>query len=290
MNAQLINGATSLVGLIGHPVAHSISPLIHNHAFSKMEVNAAYIPMDIAPQKLHSAVYALRTMNFLGANVTIPHKRSVISYCDTVTELVRTVGSVNTLYLRDGMLCGDTTDATGFIRALESHGHTARKAHVVIMGNGGAARSIAFGLALGQLPARISIVGRNQTRIASLAKDISRSSAYAVDTATFEDPRVHELCGECTLLVNCTPVGMHPHTNASPIKPDLLHGHMHVFDTIYNPVKTRLLHDATGKGCSVQNGLLMLLYQGLASFELWTGMSANESLFDCNELAEYISS
>jgi shikimate dehydrogenase len=288
MRPHPIDGATTLTGLLGYPVAHSVSPLIHNHAFAVTGVNGAYIPMPVSPSQLPFVVYALRSMGFLGANVTIPHKQRIIPYCDRLTEAAAGTGAVNTLFFRDGMLWGDTTDAEGFLTALAAEGRDMTSARVVVLGNGGAARSIGYAIAMHKQVTTLAVIGRNETRVSALAGDIAAKTGFAVSWSTFHHPDAAALLARCTLLVNCTPVGMHPHIDASPLDGVSLHRGMHVFDTIYNPAHTKLLSLAQQAGCSTQNGLRMLLYQALASFERWTGIEVDATHFDLSRIESHI--
>lgn len=288
VDRQAVEGTTGLVGLLGHPVAHSISPAIHNHAFASLGLPYAYVPLDVPPHDLPAAVQALRVLRFVGANVTIPHKRAVAASCDRLSELSRLTGTVNTLYMRDGDLCGTTTDPDGFFRALASMGHDSRAGHVVILGNGGAARTLATALAHKGKIASLALIGRDPGRVAGLADEVSLTTGFDVASALFDSSGCRDRLAACTLLVNCTSVGMYPNTNASPLPASAFHSGMTVFDTIYNPCRTVLLQHAEKAGCVIQNGLRMLLFQGLASFAYWTGVEAPEELFDIRELQSLV--
>jgi shikimate dehydrogenase len=285
---QRIDGATKLVGLLGFPVAHSISPVLHNHLFAHYGLNMAYVPLAVAPSELHQAAYAMRASGFVGANVTIPHKRQVMSFCDEVSDLSARVGAVNTLCFRDGRLRGDTTDATGFLRALVWMKHDLRGGTCLILGNGGTARSLAYSLALEKIPSTLTIAGRNREKAAALAAEISQGSGMRVSATGLGDPAFVQACAECSLCVNCTSVGMHPNPGASPLPQALLRKDMTVFDTVYNPVETMLLRQARAAGCPAQNGLRMLVYQGLASFTQWTGITVDESVIDFDDLQRMV--
>ena len=284
MDAQRIDGATRLVGLLGHPVAHSLSPAIHNHAFRACGLPFAYVPLGVHPHDLHLAVGAIRACGFAGANVTIPHKTAVIRYCDRVSPLSERIGAVNTLYLHEGMLWGTTTDPDGFFRTLAWMKQDSRGSRCVILGNGGTARTLGFALALERLPSKLTLVGRNEQRVSALAEEIAERCNFQVAWTTFGSPQLADAMGECSLCVNCTSVGMHPWPDESPLQPELLHENMALVDMIYNPTRTKLLRMGEQAGCRTQNGLRMLLYQGLASFKLWTGVDVGEDIFDISEL------
>jgi shikimate dehydrogenase len=284
MQSPIIRGNTRLVGLLGDPVEHSLSPLIHNHAFAVMELPYAYVPLGVSARDFHTAVWALRAFSFVGANVTVPYKQKITPYCDTLSPLSAAIGAVNTIRFHDGLMHGDTTDAEGFFKALAWMGHDPANGRIVILGNGGVARTLAFALALNKIPRRLTLIGRDRGRVSALSNEISLRAGFPVEGLLFSDAQTAPDCKECSLLVNCTSVGMHPGVGRSPIDPALLHAGMTVFDTIYNPATTKLLSDARRTGCAAQNGLRMLLYQGLASLAIWTGRRVSEELFDVETL------
>jgi shikimate dehydrogenase len=285
---SFVKGSSKLTALLGYPVAHSISPQIHNHVFERLSLPFVYIPFSVPPHALYSAIYAFRNSNFAGANVTIPHKSAVVPYCDKLSALSKATGAVNTLYFENGLLCGTTTDSIGFIRAVEQMGTTLSNSHVVILGNGGAARTLAIALALEQPIASLTIAGRNQLKVKSLADNVYSATDFQTESVSFDDSRFESIMEKCTVLVNCTSVGMHPDIENTPVPKKFFHNEMIVFDTIYNPFETRFLREAREAGCQAQNGLKMLLYQGLASSKLWTGIEVPEDLFSIEELEKLI--
>jgi len=281
---HMIHGHSRIVCLLGDPVAHSLSPQIHNHAFRTLGLPYVYIPLAVKAEGLPHVIYMLRSVSALGANVTLPHKQRVVHYCDVLSPLSYRLGTVNTLYFRNNLLHGTTTDPEGFLRALASAGHDARGGHVVILGNGGAARTIAAALALECIPVTLTIAGRSEERVKALASEISIAMNFPVQAFGLDDKDLGDAMARCTLLVNCTSAGMHPHVDETPLDKKYLRRGMTVFDAVYNPAKTRLLAEAHAAGCKIQNGLRMLLYQGLASFTLWTGVEVREEIFDLEAL------
>ncbi len=279
-----IRGDSRIVCLLGYPVAHSLSPQIHNHAFQKLGLPYVYIPLAVKGEHLHHVIYMLRDVSALGANVTLPHKQRAASFCDVLSPLSYRLGAVNTLFFRKNMLHGTTTDPEGFLRALAAMGHDAHGGNVVIIGNGGTARTLAAALAIERIPKTLTLVGRNPLRVKALAGEISGAMKFAVQALSLSDPDLAAAMAQCTLLVNCTSAGLYPNTGETPLDKKYFHRSMTVFDTIYNPSKTRLLSEAESAGCKVQNGLRMLLYQGLASFTLWTGIDVREEIFNLDEL------
>jgi shikimate dehydrogenase len=284
MKPQVITGATRLVGLLGNPVAHSLSPVIHNHVFATLGVPLAYVPLAVAPHQLHSAVLSLRATGFAGANVTIPHKQAVVPYCDVVSSLSALTGTVNTLYFKDNVLHGTTTDWEGFSKALKKAGMDAKNGNIVIFGNGGIARTFAFALASQKIPARLTLVGRDSGRVSGLAEEIAKKTKFAVAAELFSSDKLKSVMDECSLCINCTSAGMYPNANESPLDGRFLHKGMAVFDTVYNPAKTSLCRQAEKAGCACQGGLAMLVYQALASSAYWIGREVDDGIVDMAEL------
>ncbi|KMQ51798.1 Shikimate 5-dehydrogenase [Chitinispirillum alkaliphilum] len=285
---SFITGASRTICLLGNPVSHSISPQIHNHAIHQLGLPFVYIPVKVESQQLGCAVEMIRSDSFIGANVTIPHKQALIHYCDELSELSVRMGTVNTLYKRGGMLCGTTTDPEGFLRALSHTGHQLKDDSVIILGNGGTARTLAFALAIEGNCREISIAGRSLQRAASLAQSVSEGTGKEVGALGLNGSEFEKSMKRSTLLVNCTSVGMKPNENFSPVSKGLLHSEMTVFDCIYNPSETLLLKEARLKGCRVANGLKMLLFQALASFKLWTGKTVPEDMYDMDLLTKLV--
>jgi shikimate dehydrogenase len=260
-------------------VAHSISPQIHNRAFGALALPYAYIPLSVAPKDLHSAIYTVRS-SMAGANVTIPHKEAALRYCDSVSELSAATGTVNTLYLKDGGLCGTTTDPIGFYRALAAIGHKLGDDDAIILGSGGTAKTLAAALLLDKKCKSLVIAARSVDKAAALASSLKKIETAPVEHCKLGSPESMEFFKKCSLLVNCTSVGMSPNVGDTPLGKSFFHSGMTVFDAIYNPSATRFLKEAAEVGCKVKNGLLMLLHQGLASFRYWTGVDAPIDIFD----------
>lgn len=283
-----IKGNTSVICILGNPIAHSLSPQIHNHIFRELGLNYVYIPLAVPDTSLHTAVYAIRNLGFMGANVTIPHKEHVLNYCDTVSELSKKTGTVNTLYMKDNRLCGTTTDFEGFKRALGLMNVSLQGSKVVILGNGGTARTLACALMLENQIGSLALAGRNGAKVKHLANSINLSGGQTVISCAFNEPLFSEVMKECTILINTTSAGMHPLIDETPISSSHFHKKMAVFDVIYNPSKTRFLSEAENAGCRTQNGLAMLLYQALASSRIWTGVDVPDDIISIAELAKLI--
>jgi len=275
-----IGGATKVICLLGDPVAHSISPQIHNRAFEALGLPYVYIPLRVEARGLHSAVSVLRG-GMGGGNVTIPHKERALRFCDEASAVSAAVGAVNTLYMKDGRLCGTTTDPAGFYRALEAAGHRLDGGDdVVILGGGGTARTLSAALLLDNKCGSLVIAARSVDKAEALAASIRGLGAASAGGVGIGSPECAEALGKCSLLVNCTSAGMRPNVDVTPLDKSFFHAGMTVFDAVYNPIETRFLREAAAAGCRVRNGLLMLLYQGLESFRHWTGVDAPEDIFD----------
>jgi shikimate dehydrogenase len=284
MKSQCITGATRSVALLGNPVAHSLSPLIHNHVYATLGLPFVYTALAVRKEDLHSVIASLRACTFAGANVTIPHKQAAIPYCDVISPLSQLTGTVNTLYFKDNLLYGTTTDYAGFLRALHTANKSIKGAHIVILGNGGTARTLGFAIAADNVAASVTLVGRDLPKVSTLASEIKSGTGFEVMAESFLSDNLQKTMTTCTLLVNCTSVGMHPNTGVSPVPGELLHKNMYVFDAIYNPAQTELLMLAEIAGCEYQNGLRMLVYQALASCEYWIGEKVAEDVIDIEEL------
>lgn len=258
-----IDGNTKVYGIIGNPVSHSKSPVMHNSGFAAIGENRVYIPLPVSD--VASALIGLRGLGLYGASVTIPHKETIIPLLDHVDPVAVRIGAVNTIHVvntpEGRKLHGFNTDWLGANRALAERIDLKDK-RVVVLGAGGSARAIGFGLM--EVGAEVVLCSRTESRGRALASDLG-CDWYSLD-------RVDELKGE--ILIHATSVGMTPDIDATLVSQSSLGGYQVVMDIVYAPLKTRLLAEAEAAGCHVVNGLEMLLYQGVAQFELWTGKPA----------------
>jgi shikimate dehydrogenase len=267
-----ISGKTKICALIGDPVEHSMSPVMHNTAYTKLGLDYAYIPFHVKPDGLGKAVEGLRALHVRGFNVTIPHKVAVIPWLDGLDPLAEKIGAVNTVVNTDGELRGYNTDAEGFLKALLEHGIKPKGKKIVVLGAGGASRAITYIMAA--KGARVTIVNRQQEL--DWAEDI----ALLIRKDLGKEVKVYELgqlagaIENVDLLVNATSVGMSPASEASPVPAQLLSKVPAVFDIVYNPLETRLLREAKAAGAKVIGGVDMLAWQGALAFEKWTGQPA----------------
>lgn len=268
----LVDAHTRLAALLGDPVEHSLSPLIHNTAFRAQSVNIAYVAFRVPARHVESAVKGLRALDFVGANVTAPHKQTVIPALDELSPQARAIGAVNTIIRReDGRLTGDNTDITGFLAPLLDVAAEIRGAPMVILGSGGAARAVAYALLSTFEPETLTIAARTPENAERLASDLAEhdtDGALRVENSSNND----DIVARSRLVVNATPVGTHPNTNETPISnPDALGPDHVVYDLVYNPEKTRLLHEADERRARTIGGLDMLVAQAAAAYVQWTG-------------------
>jgi 3-dehydroquinate dehydratase/shikimate dehydrogenase len=259
-----VTRSTKLFGLMGFPLGHSLSPLMHNTAFRALGIDAFYLPFEVEPEQLEGTLLALRAAGLRGANVTIPHKERMMRLLDGVDETAQKVGAVNTILNRNGNLTGYNTDVTGFTGALAAAGVRLEDASALVLGAGGAARAAVHGLL--ENGARVTVANRSRRRALGLREHLG---ARDIDVVDLRD--VERLMGDADLLVNCTPVGMRSFARGSPVPIGLIRSDMAVFDMVYNPVRTALLAGAERRGATTISGMEMFILQGMESFRLWTG-------------------
>ena len=270
----MITGKTRICGLIGNPIGHSMSPVMHNAAFSSMGLDYIYLPFRVERDKLASAIDGLRAFNMRGLNVTIPYKVAVIPFLNELESLAQKIGAVNTIVNDNGILKGYNTDAGGFLKALIEKGIEPQDKKVVILGAGGAARAISFLLA--DRGAELIILNRQLEMdwAVELAGSVSQFSARGVKALELNDNNLSAALESADILVNATSVGMSPDISQTPVPAKLLKPGLVVFDVVYNPVKTRLLAEAEAASAETIDGIDMLVWQGALAFELWTGAKA----------------
>lgn len=273
--AYEITGHTVLTGLLGSPVAHSISPMMHNEAFRQLGLDFAYLAFDVGTDHLKTAVDGLKVMGVRGFNLTMPDKNLMCSLVDKLSPAAEIGGAVNTVVNDDGFLTGYTTDGIGFMRSVAEAGEDIIGKKMTLLGAGGAAASIMIQAALDGV-AEISIFNIRDTfftRAESIIEKLKEKTECKLNLYDFSDPEVVKReIAESRILVNGTSIGMAPNTDRSIITDEsVFRRDLFVFDVIYNPEETLLLKMAKAAGCKTLNGLNMLLYQGAAAFELWTG-------------------
>ena len=262
---------TKRVVLIGHPVAHSLSGAMQQAAFDHLGIDATYELWDRAPIALVESIAELRTDDFLGANVTIPHKERVVPQVDRLTEEAHATGAVNTITKEGKKLVGHNTDVPGFKFALDQLvGRQKMPRHAVVLGAGGGARAVVYGL-IREGFQRVIVFNRHLHRAESMVKHFGRSASHMdLRAMPWHESIIEAELAKAKVLVNATSIGLT--ADESPVPAEILTPDLLVLDLIY--AQTRLLRDATAAGCATSDGELMLLHQGAASFTLWTGQPA----------------
>lgn len=267
-----IDGHTKLVGIVGDPVSHSLSPRMQNAAFAAMGLNICYVPLHVRPDDLPDAIQGLKAMNFLGANVTIPHKIAAAKLVDDIAGPAAIIETINTIVNRDGRLEGHSTDGIGFIRSLEEHAEmNYRNLPVLIAGAGGAARAVGVALAAKGVP-RISIINRTRKMADEFEALLTKNFSHIQVTVMTPDEEYGKIVASSRLIINATPLGMEGLKRVSLDVDKLSKQHV-VCDIVYSRSQTTpLLVAAKEKGASVLGGLGMLLHQGAEAIHLWTGL------------------
>lgn len=256
-----INGSTQLFAIVGNPVRHSLSPAMHNAAFAALSINGVYVPIEALD--IGETVKGLTSLGFIGASVTVPHKETVMQYLDDIDPTAKAIGAVNTLAFdrSSGVATrvrGFNTDWIGSNRALEDH-ITLQGSTALVLGAGGAAKAVAFGLI--EAGARVYIANRTEEKAFRLAD--------ALNCKAVKLSEIGSITAE--ILINTTSVGMEPNDDQIPLQPDVLPGFTVVMDIVYAPLETRLLREAKACNCKVIDGLAMLKYQAVEQFRIWTG-------------------
>jgi len=272
-----VTGKTKLLGLVGNPVEHSISPQLHNTLSSLLGLDIVYIPLAVGKEDLETVVKALKALDFIGFNVTIPYKRDIMKYLDENSKEAILMGAVNTVKKIDGRLYGYNTDAEGFLRSFKEEAGVGFKGKkVVLIGAGGVARAIAVKIA-SEDAEKISVVNRTGEKSVELAEVVNENIKEIVQVYNFEDKTFRMAFEESDIIINTTSVGMYPKTRETPVKfTECFNKNQIVYDVIYNPEKTKFLNDAEKRGAKIINGLGMLFYQGISAYEIWTGVKFTE--------------
>ncbi len=272
-NIDTISPSTRLCAVIGNPVAHSLSPALHNAAFNALELDYVYVALRV--EDLRSALGGMRAFeNFRGLSVTIPHKIEIMNYLDQISDLDRSIGSINTVINNSGMLTGVGTDGPGALKALTDAGVTIDNANVLMLGAGGAARAIAFTLAMNTSLGKLQLLDINEQMLANLVADLKKGTSALIGKDLLTPDNIAIALLQADIIINCTPVGMHPREDESIVPQELLRPCQTVFDIVYNPLETKLMADARMRGCRVISGVEMFINQAALQFELFTGAQA----------------
>lgn len=270
-----ITGTAQITGIIGSPVEHSLSPLMHNAAFAYYGIDFCYVPFLVRTEELGAAINGLRALNLRGFNVTIPHKEQVLQHLDMISEDARQIGAVNTVVRQEQGLVGYNTDGAGFVESMRQLSNIDPVGlKVVMLGAGGAARAVAIALGRAGV-AELTILNRTADKAHSLARDVQAVTGIAALGKEWQQANLCQALSSADIVINTSPIGMYPrHQIPSIIPAAYLHKHQLVCDLIYNPLETSLLEEARRAGCQVLPGWGMLLYQGALAFQKWTNMEA----------------
>jgi shikimate dehydrogenase len=266
------SGKTKVCAIIGDPVEHSLSPVMHNAAFKELKLNLVYIAFTVTKSELKEAISRAKNLDFHGLNVTMPHKNAVMKYLDETDATAKSIGAVNTILNDEGRLVGFNTDGIGAMRALKENSVSLEGKKLVLLGAGGAAKAIAFQAA--QEVEKLVILNRTSEKAEMLAEVLRKKFGKKVNGGSFSSDFLKEEMKDTDILVNATSVGMHPDVNRSLVPKSLLNPDLCVMDIIYSPLETKLALDAKAVGAKVVSGLEMLIYQGAVSFEIWTNQPA----------------
>ncbi|MDY6902911.1 MAG: shikimate dehydrogenase [Cyanobacteriota bacterium] len=266
----MITGTTKLLGVIGNPVEHSLSPLMHNAALAKLNLNYVYLPFPIEPDNLAKALDGFAAIGVVGFNATIPHKQAIIPLLSEIEPIAQSIGAVNTVFRKDNKWIGTNTDVEGFIAPLKSFDRDWSQTHALVLGNGGAARAVVAGctqLGCGS----VAVVGRSLQKLEEF-KDSWKNSSLKVNIKIHQWDSLAEIIADTNLLINTTPIGMYPKVEDSPINADLF-AHLPkdaiVYDLIYTPSPTKFLQYARENNAIAIDGLEMLVQQGAAALKIW---------------------
>jgi shikimate dehydrogenase len=268
-----ISTSTKLLGIIGNPVGHSMSPAIHNRAFQELGLDYVYLAFRVEDVK--GALAGVRAMeNFRGLSVTIPHKVAVIPFLDEVSKVDEGIGSVNTVVKENGRLKGLGTDGPGARKALLDGGAVLKDKRILVIGSGGAARAISFDLAHNASVSSLGLLGVIPEEISRLASDLRAKTSAKIQDSLLDDKTLAAEMEKADVIIQTTPVGMHPKVDASLIPKSLFRRHQTIMDIVYNPLRTKLLTEAQDSGLKTVSGLDMFVNQAALQFEAWTGKPA----------------
>ncbi len=251
-----------IYGIIGDPVSHSLSPTMHNAAFEKLGMDAIYLAFRVSPEEVGDAIRGGKSLGIAGLNVTIPLKEKALFFVN-VEEVAKKIGAINTLDFSSGTPVGYNTDGIGSLRVLKETTCEINGKNVLILGAGGAAKAISFYLDTDG--ARVTIANRTKERATQLASKLRNADSIGLDS------ELRKYVKDSDILINATSVGMYPNEDATLVNADMMHPDLVVFDIVYNPMETKLLNEAKRAGVKkVVDGVKMLVYQGAASFKIWT--------------------
>lgn len=269
-----IRATSQVLGVIGHPVAHSFSPDMHNAAIDALGIDFCYVAFHVHPEGVGNAMRGLRGLAIRGLNVTIPHKLAVMEHLDRISEEALAVGAVNTISVEDGELIGYNTDVYGLVTALERvAGLATFPAQCVVLGAGGVARAITYALGMRPEVDGITLLNRTPARAEALARDMEKITGKPISVDALDAKTQARTFADAGLVINATSLGMHPEVTASPLLDDrAVHPDLVLYDTVFNPLETKLMRQFRATGAAAYGGLDMLVFQGARSFAIWTGI------------------
>jgi|ERR1039457_665321 shikimate dehydrogenase len=268
-----ITTRTQLCAVIGNPVAHSLSPALHNAAFNALNLDFVYTAFRVEDVK--GALAGIRALeNFRGMSVTIPHKIEIMKYLDEIADVDRSIGSINTIIHERGKLVGIGTDGPGALKALVDAGVELDGKNILMLGSGGAARAIAFTLARKTAASKLIILDIDEKMLAGLASDLKSGTTTTIESGILNDAGLASAMAKADVVIHCTPVGMYPKEGISLVPPDLFRSGQALFDIVYTPLETKLLADARSAGLKVVSGVEMFINQAVLQFEAFTGKDA----------------
>ena len=272
-NLRTISFNTQICAVIGNPVAHSLSPAIHNAAFAELNLDFVYVACRVEDVK--NALAGMRALeNFRGMSVTIPHKIEAMKYVDEIAGVDRDIGSINTVINEKGKLVGLGTDGPGALKAIVDAGIEIEGKNILMLGSGGAARAISFTLARNTKLGELSILDIDELMLQQLMTDLKAGTDASIKSELLTESSLAAAMENADLIIHCTPVGMHPNEDASLIPAELFRSEQVVFDIVYTPLETKLLAEAKSRGLKVIYGVEMFINQAVLQFERFTGVDA----------------
>jgi shikimate dehydrogenase len=267
-----ISGKTRICGVIGDPIEHTLSPIMHNAAFNALKLDYSFIAFKVKPAELENAANGMRALNIRGLNVTMPHKSAILKFLDRVDLSAQIINSVNTVLNKESKLFGFNTDGVGALKALRENGVELKGRKVLLLGAGGAARAIAYSMA--KETDELAVLNRTLKPAQDLAKLLEKLANKKIFAGSLSPKEIQQNLQDSDILINATSIGMKPKAEESVVAPKLLRPNLAVMDIVYNPMETKLVKEAQAAGAKVVSGVEMLIYQGAASFEIWTGKPA----------------
>jgi shikimate dehydrogenase len=273
---KLITSKTKIFCVIGHPIEHSMSPIMWNPALQELRLDYVYLAFDVHPKDLAKAISGIRSLGIRGINVTLPYKETVIKYLDEIDPIALKIGAINTIKNDEGTLKARNTDASGAKKALLDADCNVSGKNIVFLGAGGVGRSLAYIMA--EESNQITLMDLVEERAIAVANEIKENLNVSIEGKISNKNTINETLKKADILINATPVGMYPKVEDTPITKKSLHSDLFVFDVVYNPLETRLMKEAAEIGCQTLGGLDMLVNQGILAFEWWTNKNPNRSL------------